>query len=61
MNQLKYTLYFIPECSKCRGSLNLLEKFDENLLKKINYVENPPNEEELKKISSIIDGNSTKK
>lgn len=53
----KYSLYQIPTCSKCRGSIHLLQeelKLDSAQLNTINYTEDPPTEQDLKNIIKLL-------
>ncbi len=46
------TVYFNPQCSKCRQTSSLLEKnnIDPNI---IEYLDNPPSKEELTNIIAL--------
>ena len=46
MSQKPITIYYNPDCSKCRGSLGLIEQ-SESQFKVVEYLKTPPTEQEL--------------
>lgn len=50
------TIYHNPRCSKSRGALQILqEKFSDDDIEEIRYLENPPSVEKLAEICQLLD------
>lgn len=48
-----YTIYHNPRCSKSRATLKLLEEAGVNFVERL-YLENPPTEDELHEILTLL-------